>query len=358
MTTLAERLHAYRKRHRISQGELAQRLGVTWITVQRWESGKNTPQAAQRRAIEALLEGDVSRIRTVDLPWDANDADAWEGKGLAGGAMKQKKRTRRARHPRVLTGREDALGFSVTEAVQRLVGGGKKAAAAAQRGYAYAAPRVQQAYAYAKPRAEAAYAAAKPRVQELHRRTPRKVKIGVAVAALATVSLVMWNRRDRNTFKTKGEFVQRLWSALNGLGLSTASKRLLVAQAALESGWGRGTASRKGFNYWNVTSGSTWKGSTVWAWDKECYIWGYVCRPKLQSFRKYKTDAEAMLDFMQFLETRRYESSLAALKKGNLAAYAEALRDDGFYTATLDHYTTGMRSALSTIDSALGPAVA
>lgn len=296
------------------------------------------------------------RVAAVDFP-TRKAAEAWLAKYNKPNPLMDRLVDTKDDDLGVLTEREDSLGFSVTEAMNRLVGAGKKASDAARRGYAAAAPRIQQAYAYAKPRAEAAYAAAKPRAIELHRQTPRAVKIGVPVGLAVVLGLVLWNRRDRNVIRTKTEFVQKLWAALAGHSLSTASKRLLVAQAALESGWGKGTGAKKGFNYWNVTAGS-WDGPTVYGWDKECYVWGYVCRPKLQRFRKYKDDAEAVRDFLRFMQARRYDKSWAALQRGNASGYAEALRDDGYYTASVSHYEDGLRSAFKTIDSVLGPAVA
>lgn len=55
---LPNRLRAYRAQYSLSQEQLADRLGVSFATVNRWENGSR-PQAAQREAIEKLLEGDA-----------------------------------------------------------------------------------------------------------------------------------------------------------------------------------------------------------------------------------------------------------------------------------------------------------
>lgn len=55
---LPNRLRAYRARYSLSQEQLADRVGVSFATVNRWENGSR-PQAAQREAIERLLEGEA-----------------------------------------------------------------------------------------------------------------------------------------------------------------------------------------------------------------------------------------------------------------------------------------------------------
>lgn len=185
---------------------------------------------------------------------------------------------------------------------------------------------------------------------------PLALKWWLVLGVAGVTGVYLYQNRDRNFFTSKEDFVRRLWNALGSTSLSAESKKLLIAQAALESGWGKASAARKGFGYWNVTAGTTWSGPTVWAWDNECYIWGYVCRPKLQRFRKYENDAEAVMDFLRFLGTVRYQRSLAALKAGRLSEYADALRDEGFYTASLNHYTTGMKGAMSVIDKVIASA--
>ena len=56
MPNLSADLRALRSALQVSQEELATRLGVSFATVNRWESGKSRPQRAQREAIERLVE--------------------------------------------------------------------------------------------------------------------------------------------------------------------------------------------------------------------------------------------------------------------------------------------------------------
>jgi len=52
---IIKRLETYRLENKISQQELAQKLGVTFATVNRWLNGKTTPNKVQSYHIEKLL---------------------------------------------------------------------------------------------------------------------------------------------------------------------------------------------------------------------------------------------------------------------------------------------------------------
>ncbi|WP_243858204.1 N-6 DNA methylase [Mycobacterium sp. DL440] len=81
-STLAALLQAIRAALDLTQGELAERLGVSFATVNRWEAGSSKPQRAQLAKINALAE---------DAGVDASDAP------LAGGAVVTRRRGRQAR---------------------------------------------------------------------------------------------------------------------------------------------------------------------------------------------------------------------------------------------------------------------
>lgn len=52
----AERLAAHRQRLGITQGQMAQLIGASTLSVSKWESGKVQPRAAQREQIDAALK--------------------------------------------------------------------------------------------------------------------------------------------------------------------------------------------------------------------------------------------------------------------------------------------------------------
>jgi len=45
-----------REKMGLTQEEIAQKLGVTWSTIARWEAGKGKPSKLARKAIENLLK--------------------------------------------------------------------------------------------------------------------------------------------------------------------------------------------------------------------------------------------------------------------------------------------------------------
>lgn len=55
MDTLISRLEEFRLENRISQERLAEMLGVTFVTVNRWFNGHNQPSKIQVYHIEKLL---------------------------------------------------------------------------------------------------------------------------------------------------------------------------------------------------------------------------------------------------------------------------------------------------------------
>ena len=112
---------------------------------------------------------------------------------------------------------------------------------------------------------------------------------------------------------------------------------VLIAQAALETGWGKHVVSdgegRSSISFFNIKASGTWAGSEVSATTVE-YKNG-VPKTGVASFRSYKNAEESFADYAQLLEkTPRYEN---ALKKGAVPqAYAAELQKAGF--ATDPHY--------------------
>lgn len=60
--TLGDRIRAARKARNLSQEGLAVELGVSWSTVNRYESGKNSPSINRLRLIADVLEVDVTDL--------------------------------------------------------------------------------------------------------------------------------------------------------------------------------------------------------------------------------------------------------------------------------------------------------
>jgi len=51
-------IKSIRERLGLTQEQLANKLGVSWATVARWERGKGKPSPLAQKALEALLKGE------------------------------------------------------------------------------------------------------------------------------------------------------------------------------------------------------------------------------------------------------------------------------------------------------------
>lgn len=63
---LIERLETYRLENRISQQEIAKKLGVAFATVNRWLNGKTKPNKIQSYHIEKLLNTKTRKKNEVN----------------------------------------------------------------------------------------------------------------------------------------------------------------------------------------------------------------------------------------------------------------------------------------------------
>lgn len=127
---------------------------------------------------------------------------------------------------------------------------------------------------------------------------------------------------------------------------------IVAAQAGLETSDGRTVAWREGWNFGNVTAGSSWHGPVVEGGDTEPDAAG-VYVPIVQRFRKYGSIREAVGDFFRLLSWTRYVAARDALMRGDADGYAAALRAGGYFTAPLEDYRGGIAARLPTALEAL-----
>src|SRR5579872_665189 len=114
-----------------------------------------------------------------------------------------------------------------------------------------------------------------------------------------------------------------LQSAAQSLGVSPT---VLLAQAALESGWGR---SMPGNNLFGVKAGAGWDGDTVQAHTHEASANGAV--GETAQFRAYPSLAAAVADYVQLIaRNARYRAALGA--GTDPLAYGQALVAGGYAT--------------------------
>jgi flagellar protein FlgJ len=152
------------------------------------------------------------------------------------------------------------------------------------------------------------------------------------------------------------EFVSRLWPHAVEAGQSLGvPPHFLIAQAALESGWGkaeiRGADGQPSYNLFGIKAGAGWKGDVVQAATTE-YVNGQP-QARTEPFRAYSSYADAFRDYAGLLANNpRYASVLENASDPN--AFAQELQRAGYatdpmYSAKLSRImaSTAFREALA-----------
>jgi len=109
--------------------------------------------------------------------------------------------------------------------------------------------------------------------------------------------------------------------------------KVILGQAALESGWGRhevrdssGTGS---FNLFGIKAGASWTGATVDAVTTEFV--GGVAQKVVQKFRAYASYAESFIDYAKMVANNpRYEKAVQAA--GDALKFAAEMGRSGYAT--------------------------
>lgn len=133
---------------------------------------------------------------------------------------------------------------------------------------------------------------------------------------------------------TPESFIAKVWPAAlrvaNELGVSP---RVLIAQAALETGWGKSMPKHadgsSGHNYFGIKTHDQWQGQQIAANTTEI-VNGSAVREKA-SFRAYDSIESSFRDFASFLKTNpRYEKALSVTHDAN--KFVDALQKAGYAT--------------------------
>lgn len=133
---------------------------------------------------------------------------------------------------------------------------------------------------------------------------------------------------------TPEAFVAEIWphakAAAEELGVDP---RMLVAQAALETGWGRsvmrGPDGRPSHNLFGIKATGGWQGAAVTQGTVE--FRGGVMQRERAAFRAYGSVGESFADYVRLVrDNPRYREAVAAGTDG--ARFAEALERAGYAT--------------------------
>ena len=132
---------------------------------------------------------------------------------------------------------------------------------------------------------------------------------------------------------TPRDFVAAVWPhAVEASEVTGLPPHLVVAHAALESGWGRSEPRRAdgspSYNLFGVKAGKRWSGDTVEAMTTE-YENGKA-RTQTERFRAYGSYREAFLDYANLLAASPRFSGVIA--SGNGTDFANSLQQSGYAT--------------------------
>ncbi|UJX24688.1 flagellar assembly peptidoglycan hydrolase FlgJ [Pseudoalteromonas sp. CF6-2] len=158
------------------------------------------------------------------------------------------------------------------------------------------------------------------------------------------------NEQTENRFDDAESFISTVWehakNAAEKIGLNPA---VMVAQAALETGWGKhiiskadGTSSN---NLFNIKSDKSWQGDKASKLTLE-FEQGVPVK-KQASFRSYQSIKESVHDFVDFLnENPRYQEALE--NTAEPAAFLDSLQKAGY--ATDPNYADKIKQVLKRVE--------
>ena len=104
----------------------------------------------------------------------------------------------------------------------------------------------------------------------------------------------------------------------------------IIAQAILESGWGKSGLASKYHNYFGLKCGSSWKGKSVNMTTKEEYKVGTLTNIR-DNFRVFEDFDDGIRGYFEFINTSRY-ANLKGVK--NPEEYVRRLKADGYATSS------------------------
>lgn len=104
----------------------------------------------------------------------------------------------------------------------------------------------------------------------------------------------------------------------------------IIAQAIIESGWGKSGLASKYHNYFGLKCGSSWKGGSVNMATKEEYKPGVVTNIR-DNFRTYEDFDAGIRGYFEFINTSRYKN-LKGVKSPE--EYVRRLKADGYATSS------------------------
>lgn len=104
----------------------------------------------------------------------------------------------------------------------------------------------------------------------------------------------------------------------------------IIAQAILESGWGRSILAIRYHNYFGLKCGGSWNGKSINMATKEEYEVGTLTVIR-DNFRAYDSMEDGVKGYFDFINTRRYVN-LKGVKDPE--EYVRLIKSDGYATSS------------------------
>ena len=131
---------------------------------------------------------------------------------------------------------------------------------------------------------------------------------------------------DKEAFIQKVAEKVRKYAPLYGISVHSP----IIAQAIIESGWGKSGLASKYHNYFGLKCGSSWKGKSVNMTTKEEYKVGTMTNIR-DNFRVFDDFDDGVRGYFEFINTSRY-ANLKGVK--NPEEYVRRLKADGYATSS------------------------
>ena len=131
---------------------------------------------------------------------------------------------------------------------------------------------------------------------------------------------------DKETFIQKVAEKVMKYAPLYGISVHSP----IIAQAIVESGWGKSGLASKYHNYFGLKCGSYWKGKSVNMATKEEYKVGTMTNIR-DNFRVFDDFDDGIRGYFEFINTSRY-ANLKGVK--NPEEYVRRLKADGYATSS------------------------
>ena len=131
---------------------------------------------------------------------------------------------------------------------------------------------------------------------------------------------------DKETFIQKVAEKVNKYAPLYGICVHSP----IIAQAIIESGWGKSGLASKYHNYFGLKCGSSWKGGSVNMATREEYKPGVVTNIR-DNFRTYEDFDAGIRGYFEFISYSRYANLKGVT---NPREYCEKLKSDGYATSS------------------------